>query len=45
MERDARRHVDAGIFDSDQVTDLTPILNLVALIISIILCFLLSVAI
>ena len=45
MERDAGKYINVEIFDSHQVIDLTHIPNLVALILSIILCLLLFQAI
>jgi len=45
MGRNAGKYVDVEIFDSDQVADLTPFPNWVALIFSIIFCFLLFLAI
>jgi len=45
MERDAGKYINVQILDSHQMPDLAEIPSLIALIISIILCFLLSVAI
>ena len=44
MGRDAGKYINLEIFDSHQVAGLTPIPNLVALIFSMILCFLLFLA-
>jgi len=45
MERDAGKHINLEILDPHHVIDLTPILNLLALLLSIILCLLLFQAI
>jgi len=45
MEGDVRKYINVRIFDSHQVTNLTQIPNLVALIFSIIFCLLLFQAI
>jgi hypothetical protein len=45
MERDAEKHINLEILDLHHVIDLTQILNLLALLLSIILCLLLFQAI
>jgi hypothetical protein len=45
MERDAEKHIDPEILDPHHVIDLTQILNLLTLLLSIILCLLLFQAI
>ena len=45
MKRDAEKHINPEILDPHHVIDLTPILNLLALLLSIILCLLLFQAI
>jgi hypothetical protein len=45
MERGVKKRINAEICDSHQVVDLTLILNLVALVFSMILCYLLFQAI
>jgi len=44
MEREAGKYINVEIFDSHQVVDLTQMTNLVVLVFSIILCFLLFLA-
>jgi hypothetical protein len=45
MERDARKHINLEILDPHHVIHLTQILNLLALLLSIIFCLLLFQAI